>query len=254
MTIHITLQGKGGVGKTLISNLLAQYHKSKKVAVVCIDTDPVNRSFYSYKSLDVEYFNIMKNDNVHQALFDNLIERFIENKETDFIIDNGASGFIPLTRYLIENDVIELLKEQGIEVCLHSVITGGESMKDTLVGLSTLIKNIPAANIYVWLNEYFGPIQSGEKTFADMKIYKENKSRIKGIILIPQKGELFTADMQKMLSNKLTFEDALTSPEVRLMAKSRLHKLKTVLFHNLDQVFNLREIQNTSREKKVANG
>ena len=41
MTIHITLQGKGGVGKTLVSNLLAQHQISKKTKLVCIDTDPV---------------------------------------------------------------------------------------------------------------------------------------------------------------------------------------------------------------------
>ena len=40
MTIHFTLQGKGGVGKTLVSNLLAQHQISKKTKLVCIDTDP----------------------------------------------------------------------------------------------------------------------------------------------------------------------------------------------------------------------
>ena len=236
MTVHFTLQGKGGVGKTLASNLLAQHQKSKHVKLVCIDTDPVNRSFYNYTSLDVEYFNIMKNDNVDQALFDNLIERIIENTDCDFIIDNGASGFIPLTRYIIENDVIELLNEHGVEVNLHSVVTGGESMKDTLVGLSTLLEKMPSAKIYVWLNEFFGPIQSGDKTFADMKIYKDYKSRIKGVVLIPQKGELFTADMQHMLTEKLTFDDALSSENIRVMAKSRLKKLQQIIFNNLDQV------------------
>jgi Cdc6-like AAA superfamily ATPase len=236
MTVHLTLQGKGGVGKTLTANMLAQHQKSKNVKLVCIDTDPVNRSFFNYKSLGVEYFNIMKNDNVDQALFDNLIERIIENKDNDFIIDNGASGFIPLTRYIIENDVIELLDDHGIDVNLHSVVTGGESMKDTLIGLSTLLDNIPNAQIYVWLNEFFGPIESGTKSFADMKIYKEYQSRIKGIVLIPHKGELFTKDMQYILAEKLTFEDAMSSKDVRVMSKSRLKKLQQIIFDNLDQV------------------
>lgn len=250
MTIHITLQGKGGVGKTLVSNLLAQHQKSKHNKLVCIDTDPVNRSFHSYTSLDVEYFNIMENDNVKQALFDDLIERFVENKESDFIIDNGASGFIPLTRYLIENEVLEFLNEQDIKVCIHSVVTGGESMKDTLVGLSTLLEHMPMASIYVWLNEFFGPIQSGDKSFADMKIYKEYKSRIKGVLLIPHRGDLFAADMQQMLTEKQTFDDALSSEHVRIMAKSRLRKMRELIFHNLDSVFDDEE----ANTKKVSNG
>lgn len=248
MTIHITLQGKGGVGKTLVSNLLAQHQISKKTKLVCIDTDPVNRSFSSYKSLNVEYFNIMKNDNIDQALFDDLIERFIENKDCDFIIDNGASGFIPLTRYLIENEVIEFLQEQGIEVNLHSVVTGGESMTDTLVGLSTLLENMPTAHIYVWLNEFFGPVESVNKTFSDMKIYQDHKSRINGIVLIPQKGDLFTADMKHMLTEKFTFEDALASTTFRIMAKSRLKKLKAAIFTNLDIVFGSSENVSSNKE------
>jgi hypothetical protein len=245
MAVHITLQGKGGVGKTLVSNFLAQHQKSKNVKLICIDTDPVNRSFHSYKSLDVEYFNIMKNDNVDQSLFDDLIERIIESNDCDFIIDNGASGFIPLTRYLIENDVLELLAEHDVQVNLHSVVTGGESMKDTLLGLSTLLENIPLAKIYVWLNEFFGPIQSGDKSFADMKIYKDNKGRIQGIILIPNKGELFSTDVQNMLKEKLTFADALDSKDVRIMAKSRLKKIQNIIFSNLDNVLeSSKNIQN----------
>lgn len=252
MTVHIALQGKGGVGKTLVSNLLAQHQSGKQSKLVCIDTDPVNRSFSSYTSLNVEYFNIMRNDNVDQALFDDLIERFIGNKDCDFIIDNGASGFIPLTRYLIENEVIEFLQEHGVEVSLHSVVTGGESMTDTLIGLSTLFEKMPTAKIYVWLNEFFGPVESGSKTFADMKIYKEHKSRIKGIILIPQKGDLFTNDMKQMLTSKLTFDDALASADFRLMAKSRLKKLRDVIFANLDLV--LGSSEKAVVEKNDSNG
>ncbi len=236
MTVHFTLQGKGGTGKTLVSNLLAQHQKKHQVKLVCIDTDPVNRSFFNYKSLDVEYFNIMNNDNVDQALFDDLIERILGNSDTDFIIDNGASGFIPLTRYLIENEVIQLLSEHEIKVNIHCVVTGGESMKDTLIGLSTLLEHLPIASTYVWLNEFFGPVQSGAKSFADMKIYKDHKSDIEGIVLIPNKGELFSNDLQFILSEKMTFDDALNSSDIRIMSKSRLKKLRDLIFLNLDQV------------------
>ena len=235
MTVHLTLQGKGGVGKTLVSNLLAQHQKSKGVKLICIDTDPVNRSFYSYKSLDVECFNLMSDDNIDQTLFDNLVERIIENSDFDFIIDNGASSFIPLTRYIIENDVIKLLNDHNIEVNIHSVVTGGESMNDTLQGLLTLFENIPTSQIYVWLNEFFGPIRSGDKSFPDMKIYKDNKSRIKGVVLIPQLGELFTADMKHILTEKLTIDDALSSAGIRIMTKSRLKKIQNIIFSNLDE-------------------
>ena len=49
--IHLTLQGKGGVGKSLIASILAQYLKEKGREVRCIDTDPVNRMFAQYGAL-----------------------------------------------------------------------------------------------------------------------------------------------------------------------------------------------------------
>ena len=40
--IHITLQGKGGVGKSFISATTAQYKHHKGQTPLCIDTDPIN--------------------------------------------------------------------------------------------------------------------------------------------------------------------------------------------------------------------
>ena len=51
MKIHAVLQGKGGVGKTIIATMIAQYKASKGQTPICVDTDPVNYSFSGYKSL-----------------------------------------------------------------------------------------------------------------------------------------------------------------------------------------------------------
>lgn len=244
MSVHFVLQGKGGVGKTLTSNLLAQYLKDEtNKAVLCIDTDPVNRSFSGYASLQVRHFNIMENDNVKTSLFDDLVELLIQHKDHDIIIDNGASGFIPLTRYLIENEVLSLLTEQGIEVCIHTVVTGGESMKDTLLGLSTLLDAMENVSLFVWLNEFFGPIRSGDKNFPDMKIYKDRKSDISGVILIPDKGELFREDLKSMLSSKQTFEDLLGNETTRIMTRSRMKVLRDVIYSNLSQVLTSSDVE-----------
>ena len=53
-TIHLTLQGKGGVGKSLIASVLAQYHRQTGLDVRCIDTDPVNRTFAQYGALQAD--------------------------------------------------------------------------------------------------------------------------------------------------------------------------------------------------------
>src|ERR1051325_6140975 len=49
--IHMTLQGKGGVGKSLVASVLAQYFGEQGRVVRCVDTDPVNRTLAQYSAL-----------------------------------------------------------------------------------------------------------------------------------------------------------------------------------------------------------
>jgi cellulose biosynthesis protein BcsQ len=58
--VHFIMQGKGGVGKTLVSVLLTQYLKSQDRNVLCIDTDAVNRSFYRFKTFDVKIIPLLQ--------------------------------------------------------------------------------------------------------------------------------------------------------------------------------------------------
>ena len=45
--LHFVLQGKGGVGKTVVALLLSQCIEEKGEPVICVDTDPVNASLSS---------------------------------------------------------------------------------------------------------------------------------------------------------------------------------------------------------------
>src|SRR5687768_8709269 len=98
--IHFTLQGKGGVGKSMIAAMIAQYKADKGKMPLCIDTDPVNATFEGYKALNVQRLRIMDGDEINSRSFDTLIE-MIATAESDVIIDNGASSFVPLSHYLI---------------------------------------------------------------------------------------------------------------------------------------------------------
>ena len=88
--IHMVLQGKGGVGKSMIAATLAQYKAGKGTKPLCIDTDPVNATFEGYKALNVRRLNIMEGDEINTRNFDALVE-MIASAEGDVIIDNGAS-------------------------------------------------------------------------------------------------------------------------------------------------------------------
>ena len=71
--IHLSLQGKGGVGKSLVSSILAQYFMYRSLPVQCIDTDPVNRTLSQYKGLEVQQLRLLRDGNVDQRGFDDFL-------------------------------------------------------------------------------------------------------------------------------------------------------------------------------------
>src|SRR5690349_10613232 len=58
--VHFTLQGKGGVGKSLVASLIAQYLLSKGEPVAVIDADPVNPTLFGYDALKVQRLELME--------------------------------------------------------------------------------------------------------------------------------------------------------------------------------------------------
>ena len=137
----------------------------------------------------------------------------------------------------MENDAISVLQSMGHEVILHSVITGGQSMADTLSGLNTLASQFPSSSkIIVWLNEYFGAIERDGKTFEQMKVYEANKARIHGLVTLHEQSELFARDLQTLLEEKMTFQEVKDSPAFNFMAKNRLMMVQKSIWSQLDLV------------------
>ncbi|WP_408072876.1 ArsA-related P-loop ATPase [Legionella pneumophila] len=234
-TIHITMQGKGGVGKSFVSATTAQYKFNKNQSPLCIDTDPINATFHGFKSLNVQRLAIMEGDEINPRHFDALIEK-IANTQDDVIIDNGASSFVPLSHYLITNQVPTLLKEMGHELIIHTVITGGQALLDTINGFAQLVNQFPEDVRYVvWLNPYWGKIESEGKSFEQLKVYKETKDRIAAIIHIPDlKAETFGHDLSNMLQEKITFNEAIDSTVRNIMTRQRLKLIRDQLFSQID--------------------
>ena len=82
--IHMVLQGKGGVGKSMIAATIAQYKAGKGQKPLCIDTDPVNATFEGYKALNVRRLNIMDGDEINTRNFDALVEMIKAGKAKDY--------------------------------------------------------------------------------------------------------------------------------------------------------------------------
>jgi len=233
--IHMILQGKGGVGKSFIAATLAQFKASKGQAPLCIDTDPVNSTFAGYKALGVKRLQIMQGDEINPRNFDTLIE-LIAPSTNDIIIDNGASSFVPLSHYLISNQVPALLADMGHELLVHTVITGGQALLDTVSGFSQLVGQFPTQALFVvWLNPYWGPIEHEGKGFEQLKAYTAHKARVSAIVSIPSlRIETYGRDLSDMLQERLTFDEALAMSSLTIMTRQRLKIIKGQLFGQLD--------------------
>ncbi|GIU51770.1 hypothetical protein TUM4438_42560 [Shewanella sairae] len=234
--IHFVLQGKGGVGKSLVASLIAQYCIEHDNIPMCIDTDPVNQSFGAYEALNVHQLDIMVNNDVDQSKFDQLIELINQHPEQDFVIDNGASCFVPLSNYLLNNEIIEMLLEQEHEVVIHTVVTGGQSMMDTLHGLDTLITSYPNTCAFVvWKNPYWGAIANETNSFEQMPIYLEHKQKITALISLPEmQKDTFQRDFTTMLAVKHTFAEAVIDPQLSIMNRQRLTMLRRKIFTEIE--------------------
>ena len=131
--LHFVLQGKGGVGKTFVSLLLAQAIAGKGEPVICVDTDPVNASLSSLSSMEPERVSIFQGKKVDTKALDLFVERLL-SADAHFVVDNGASSFVPVSHYLLENDVVGMMVDDGRQPVVHTVITGGPAMLDTVKG------------------------------------------------------------------------------------------------------------------------
>jgi CobQ/CobB/MinD/ParA nucleotide binding domain len=142
--LHFVLQGKGGVGKTVVALLLSQCIQESGEPVICVDTDPVNASLSSLSSFNPERVSIFTGKKVDTRSLD-LFTEMLLTKDAHFVVDNGASSFVPVSQYLIENDVTGILVEAGRQPVVHVVVTGGPGMLDTMNGLASILQDFPPA-------------------------------------------------------------------------------------------------------------
>jgi hypothetical protein len=105
---------------------------------------------------------------------------------------------------------------------MHSVVTGGQALGDTLSSLKSLTSHFEDTPIVVWLNPYFGEIVLNGSGFHEFKVYAESSANFKAVIELPTlKAHTFGKDLEEMLAKRWSFEAAVHS-SLPLMTRSRL--------------------------------
>lgn len=237
-TVHFVLQGKGGVGKTLVSTILAQWVKAKAPdALRCYDTDQENTTFSRYKALNVKHIAVMTEARtIEPKRFDALMMDILE-ADGNCVVDNGANTFSPLMAYLIDNACFDLLRESGRRVFIHSIVGGGDTLHDTASGFATTAQKTNAP-IILWENEHFGLLQTPSgRLFTESQTYTDHADKVRGHVKLSERSsETFGADLKKMNTARLTLDEVLQSDKFNVMEKQRVRLIFRDIFEQLDRI------------------
>jgi hypothetical protein len=233
------MQKKGGVGKSVISSILMQYLLLKGYFVKGFDTDPSNKSLSEFTALDVITLDILDdNKDIDSRKFDILIDvmsTFTLQKDCHIVIDTGSSCFVPLSSYLKQNNVFNLLKNDN-EVYVHIPITGGSDIRHTVECFGEIAHDFPNIPLYIWLNDYHGDLIFENKPFEEFDIYQKYKNSIHSLIKLPSKNRAtYGKDLEIIFTKKMTFKHSFKA-NLPLMVRHRLNIWWLELVQTLDEV------------------
>jgi hypothetical protein len=205
-------------------------------APVCFDTDPLNESLVRIKGLGATEVALLKDDTINADEVDRLIERILTT-DAEIVVDNGAASFVPMSRYLVENNIAELIEGAGKRMVIHTVIVGGGNTLDTAKGLEAILINFPpSVKVVVWINDYFGAVEEGS-SFADWPIYNQYRERIVGVVHLKQQSQQFGLNIGQMLERKLTFAEALADTAAFMtVPRQRLTMYRRTIWEQLAAV------------------
>jgi hypothetical protein len=138
---------------------------------------------------------------------------------------------------MLENSVPETLREAKRKLLIHTVITGGQALGDTLAGFNSLAESCETRKIIVWINEYFGSVEREGTKFNQMQVFLEHQEKVGGIVVIPRRSpDTFGRNLEEMIARKLTFGEIATAKGFTLMSKQRLRMIQRSIFEQLEKL------------------
>jgi hypothetical protein len=158
--IHFIGGEKGGVGKSLLARVLAQYMIDKQLPFLGFDTD---RSHGALMRFYAGYASPVVVDRF-EAL-DAIVEATVDQPQRRVLVDLAAQTHEPLVRWMDDSGVLNLLDEMGSSVYYWHVMDTG---KDSVDLLKRLLDRFGPALKYVLVRNHvrgsdFGVLeQSGE--------------------------------------------------------------------------------------------
>ena len=125
--IHLVGGEKGGVGKSLVARLLAQYMIDRQMPFIGFDSD---RSHGALMRFYAGYAAPVRVDS--EDTLDGVIEAALEDPDRRVLVDLAAQTHQPLQRWIEGAGVLELAAEHGLVLHYWHVMDNGRDAVDLL--------------------------------------------------------------------------------------------------------------------------
>lgn len=191
---------KGGVGKSVVSRVLAQYFIDHTKPFTGYDTD---RSHASFRRFYADYAARIVVD-TYEGL-DLIVSSFEDERqqaiEQKVIVDLAAQTAQPLSRWINDSDLLTLFSEMDVRVYFWHIADGGQDSVDLLGGLTETYGD--RANFIVVRNMGRGNDFSLLDLSPELKLAMDLGARV---ITVPQ---LHEASMRKIDAQNASFWAAM---------------------------------------------
>jgi hypothetical protein len=131
-TVHFIGGEKGGVGKSVVARVLAQYMIDKEIPFVGFDTDKSHGSLLRFYA---DYASPTIIDS-YESL-DAIIEVAAQNPNQRVLVDLAAQTHQAFAKWIDESGVLELAEELDIKIYYWNVMDSGKDSVDLLNKLLT---------------------------------------------------------------------------------------------------------------------
>ncbi|PPD04792.1 MAG: mobilization protein [Methylobacter sp.] len=125
--IHLIGGEKGGVGKSVMARLLAQFMIDNGIPFIGFDTDRSHASFLRFYK---DYASPAIIDD-YQSL-DKIFEAALADPDRRVVVDLAAQTHFPLSRWIDDSGVLDLVNELDMKITYWNVMDSGKDSVDLL--------------------------------------------------------------------------------------------------------------------------
>lgn len=240
--VHMTLQSKGGIGKSHVARILCEYFSEAEA----FDLDDQNQTLSGIEALQASLVETggAGSATIKVEALDELWSRLVESDANNIVIDSAAHIYMPLLYFMEDSDATEILRSCGFETWFHLIACGGTEQKETLKDIDRLIDRWGArVHFLLWDNDYHGPIIAGddrsERGLVNTVVYKTRwANRVDGVVQLERPQSLYQRDVEQVLAAGATFREIAENDVTPITRRSRLLRVWKAIASQLDVYYN----------------